>query len=399
MPKVFSLVCAALFFLMLVGNGAAIEIDDQVFIPTMGVDRVEGGLQLTVHMPRGAATGESGDPASEYTVVMAQARGFSTCLDVLRIGLPRKVNYMQLMLIVFSEEVARDEGFFALIEEMINSQQIGPHATVSVSQCKASEIIENLQPQVGMSLTRSLEGALKSLESTTYADRQQLMMLYHEMVGETRDATTILSDIQQPVHLGELIAKERQPGDILPGQLPVEHQYRVVRMGAALINDQRMVDTLTGYEVQLMGMLKGDVTDSLIFLSPEGMPTLTTYVRQSAPSKVVIDMAKGSIQVELFLSFYTLLDRSMTPEEHAGYAACAEAMMHEHLSQLIDKLQHSGVDPVGFAGYAVRGFPTVQRWQEYQWKERWPGMAVDIIVSAHMRDPGDGPGSQPYTAH
>ena len=365
----------------------------------MGIDCVEDGLQLTVHMPRGASAGESGDPASEYTVVTAQARGFSTCLDMLRVGLPRKVNYMQLMLIVFSEEVARNEGFFALVEEMITSQQIGPHATVSVSQCRASEIIENLQPQVGMSLTRSLEGALKSLESTTYADRQQLMMFYHEMVGQTRDATTMLSDLQQPVDLGRLIAKERQPGDMLPGQLPVEHQYRVVRMGAALMDDKRMVATLTGYEVQLMGILKGDVTDSLIILAPEDLPELTTYVRQSAPPKVSIDAAHGRIQAEVFLSFYTLLDRPMTPGEHAGYTACAEGMMHEHLSQLIGKLQRSGVDPIGFAGYAVRGFPTVLRWQEYAWKERWPGMTVDIIVSAHMRDPGDGPGSQPYTAH
>ncbi len=410
-----ALVCAVMVFLT--GCWDSREIDDQLFVLVMGIDKEENGLRLSIHVPvspkaseRSQASSGSGDKESSggqgeeksgenEAVVSVTGRDFIEAMDLLTATTPYHVNMQQLKVLAVSEEFARSDMFHEFLSAVIFYRSIRRTATIAVMRGSAREFVGNLHTFEGpLTQGKALEVAMDAYNDNSYVPRTTLQTLKTQMSSFYGDGIAMYGTVSK-ASVGEEGTKkfdaQRQPGDLDISELPTSKYTGTRIFGSALFNHKKMVGSLTGYETQLTLLMRGQAQGLLIRLpyndddehTPEYVSVQVGAIRKPR-NRVSIDETRAlHISVNLPLRASLLTWSEQHPPDTTLLTNELTEVITQDISELCARLQKQNTDPVGFRGLLARQFGTMQEMINYEWERAYESAQTDVHVEVYFSVP------------
>lgn len=353
------------------------ELQDNFFPISMALDVAEGGqlrislkaLTGSTNSPSVGDSPESAQDETAYVTIEAMGKDYLQAMTLLITTVPRALNLSQLREIVISRKLAESDAFAQVLTNTSKYYQINEEALLVVCEGEAQEIIRVQRSFIGLRLSRYLDVLLTSFEDQGTIARSTLRSTRRALRSTVYDPLAIYAaynnfDTIVPLPEEDTLA-------VLPGNLPRKSTDAVEYMGSAVFSGSKMVGTLTGQEMQMLHIVKGDYTKLNVSLEGE-----VYVVERRFGSKISVKRDGGK---DTLYSKICVIASTLDPASHVDADVFADAIAKEAYL-LIEKLQSMGADAIGFGQSAVKGFLTTSKWEAYGWLTRYPMCAIDIDV-------------------
>ncbi|MDR3052176.1 MAG: Ger(x)C family spore germination C-terminal domain-containing protein [Oscillospiraceae bacterium] len=389
MAKSIRLTALALAALLCLGGcSESASLDERVFAVVMTLDAVEEGrLRLGVQINTGASAQSAPESAPEsaqqsalqqgaYYLLSTTGQDYAQALTLLRVTLPRQLDFSHLQELVVSEDLARSQAMPGLLRDVLRTDTVRPGAYLLVARKDALDFAAHQRPFVGTRLSEYLALRMDNARRQGGVGIATLKEAWTDMEANRADTAATyaaVNDFSATVPLTPDAAL-----DDLPGHLPRTSVNQTEYLGAALFCQGVMVGAVTGAGMALTHLLRGDVRQAPFVT--QGATFMLTQRR--APRHTIIKEVQGyMLRFELYLA----------AEPGGGLWAVSTDTLQSALEQaLTDQLlfyQSLGCDPVGFGYQAATLFPTLQAWQAFDWRTAFAGASVQVRVRL---TPGEG---------
>ncbi len=358
------------------------QVEEQLLVIVMGLDTAESGdIQMTIKVPSNTAGGHDASSSDEaekggnqmgYLTLCATGHRFADTLELLLATTPRSLNFSQVREIVISRKLAESSHFSLLLQQLYTLPRMRTQAVVVICEEEASQFVEEQKPYVGQRLSRYIEVSINNYAGKGFVPVTTLTDAVKEMAYGWMDPLLILGaapgEEAQAAHGGNVL-------DVDAGALKATSVNAVKLFGAAATDGRQVCGTLTGYEMALINLIRGNV-HSLSLQDDQGFP-LPVYV----PSPATLSLS-GREEMTLHVS--------LVCEVHytSGYAPDARALeerLSAEIEQTIHKMQQMGCDGLGFGNLAVRRFLTLAEWENFNFREKYRHALVDAHVQIRLK--------------
>ncbi len=400
---------AATFLLLLClglgGCGLTQQPEHQAYVITLGIDRAQNGqVEVWVQVPSiggGGSSEDSGSGGSKYEMFSAQGADLSDALDLLAATLPSRLQLTLTKSVVVAEAVARSQDFKHILDDLVLSYHIYDSAAVIVTRGTARDFLAAQKPSIGIRLSTSVMAALEQFRQSGYIPYNTLYDLFSANHSIYSDPVLILADTgpedtqgqdgqgQAPASAGEPPSLDGQTArnggetgedgpvstaqDAYPGTLPRIGPNLNQYMGCALMRDGQMVGTLDGVSSRWLCVLRGEV-DSVSYLAQGQALELRA---QGAP-QAHLELGEQSLEIQIELAL-----RAYPPRRNIDLEQVRRRVTQD-ITRLFAQCQQAGVEPLNLAQRAALGFPTVDSFTAYAFREKFCQAAVDVSVTVEL---------------
>lgn len=399
---------AATFLLLLClglgGCGLTQQPEHQAYVITLGIDRAQNGqVEVWVQVPSiGGGSSEEGESGgSKYEMFSAQGADLSDALDLLAATLPSRLQLTLTKSVVVAEAVARSQDFKHILDDLVLSYHIYDSAAVIVTRGTARDFLAAQKPSIGIRLSTSVMAALEQFRQSGYIPYNTLYDLFSANHSIYSDPVLILADTgpedtqgqdgqgQAPASAGEPPSLDGQTArngggtgedgpvstaqDAYPGTLPRTGPNLNQYMGCALMRDGQMVGTLDGVSSRWLCVLRGEV-DSVSYLAQGQALELRA---QGAP-QAHLELGEQSLEIQIELAL-----RAYPPRRNIDLEQVRRRVTQD-ITRLFAQCQQAGVEPLNLAQRAALGFPTVDSFTAYAFREKFCQAAVDVSVTVEL---------------
>lgn len=374
-----ALAALLLLLALLTGCAHAGEVENQAYALVLGVEAGNGGgIALTIRIPRIGKRGGAEDAGEEpYLLLSAEGDSYVQALERLQWATARELNLSHLKLIIVSRALAASEPFPALIRQIAQTRHLYTTAGFIVCEGSAKAFIEGQQTILGTRMSSEISAMFRHYAAHGYIPHAAFADLYYATLSGGSDPTGIWGFLDS----GEPSQQTREAAAIIGGdedglrqsaQTASSRQY----LGAAVLRDGRLVTHLDARETLYLNLLTENL-DS--FSYAHGGRDYTLACMRRPKQTVRLDGDRVTVGVTLWLS-------CEDAASEAALKALAEDMSGA-LAAMIRRCQQAGIEPFGFTEHAAARFLTVDAWQRFNWRSRWP--SADVEVRVHIAGSGN----------
>jgi len=192
---------------------------------------------------------------------------------------------------------------------------------------------------------------------------------------------------------GQVQAQEPVRRGYLPGRAPITGENHTQVSGLAIFSGQRMVGALDSFETQTLDMLTKSRTRKVLSLPDPGSEddTITVSIMPTRRGKTRAYMVGDTPTFEIDVHLRANIEHI---RDGAGYNQnfLAEYIRREclrNMEDLVDSLQNRyHADLLGLSNRLARNFRTVQEWEAFGWRERYPDADIRINLNITMENTG-----------
>ncbi len=362
------------------------QLEEQMLVIILGVDETEEGIRLVLKIPSNSASGDSGgdntsgeDDAMSgggqmgYLLLEATGGSFEDTMTLLHATTPRTLNFCQVREVVVGEKLASGDQFAALIAKIYMLPRMRSQAIMVISRGEAREFVAAQKPYVGIRLSRYVDTTISNYAGKGFIPTVTLGQAHRDLGMGFVDPLLVYGAVNrfdQPEY-------EKMPIDSLPGNLPRKSVNKVEMLGAAATDGVGVSGELTGYEMALVHLLRGDVED--LNIDNRDDPSARISARSPATLRVDLSTRPATLSVQL------LCVARYAP----GLAPDAEAVrrrVETDIAQMLRKLQQMRCDGVGFGNIAVRQCMTMAQWDALNWRDTYSEADVQVEVRLQLRE-------------
>ena len=362
------------------GCGESRQVENQAYILAMGLDLNEDGdFVITALSPKisgggGDESGSSGSGSenSDYLHLSVRGESYERALERLNWAVPRTLNLSQLKLIVFSQDLVQQVNCRDLFHEISKTELLFTAAHVVVSEGKAQEFVENLQPTVGTRLSTDIEASIEHYVNYGITPDSRLATLYYQTESVYSDPLAIYAMLSDEEGSGSGEENGAQPASALSGPAEqvsqkLDSDIRTRYLGAAVFCNGEFRGLLDGGETVLANLLTDSLNlfwytleDECVKLNTVGKP------------KIKVDTDADPVKIEISIQL------SVSNQDQRMRVEKLRDSLKSDIEALIEHTQRMGVEPFGFAEVAARGFANLDQWQQYDWREKYRHSDVEI---------------------
>ena len=371
MRKVCLILMICLICLSAAGCAVTGEVENQAYALVMGVDDRDGGIGLTIRIPRigqgGGDDGKSGGQGEPYLVISASGDDYAQALEHLQWATARELNLSHLRLLVVSEALSTQERFPGLIRAVAETRHLYTTAGFIVCEGRAQSFIEGQETLLGSHLSSDIDAMFRHYAAHGFIPAATVADLYYASDACYSDPVGVwgFPDTGEKPAAAIIEADESTLNDIT--RTASSRQY----LGAALFRNGRLIGRLDGPETLCYNLLTRRV-DTFSFESGGRAWTLSSAL----PTRLSVAFDGNSARL--------LADVRLSCAD-AGDLSGLEADIARDLKALILRCQALGVEPFGFAEKAAARFLTLGEWLACDWRSRFSGAEID--VSVHISSP------------
>ena len=362
--------------LAITGCAANGEVENQAFALVLGVDRVDGAIELTMRIPHIGKSGESGDTnggSEDYLVLSARGDSYAQALEHLQWSVERELNLSQLKLVIVSESLASEPGFAPLISSIAETRHLYTTSAFVVCEGSAREFIEGQETVLGTRLSSEIAAEFRHYAAHGYIPRSTFADLYYLSRSFYSDPTGIRGFIESD--------KSVESGDSTPASAVIAADPDdVIRetdtassrhcLGAVIFRDGVLARLLDARETLLLDLATGRV-DSFVYSAGGNAYSLSSILRPKRRVRV----SNGAVEIALTVR---LASEARLPKEAVEPLKSSIA---NDIVTLIHSCQADRLDPFGFAERAAIHFPTFDDWLAFDWRERFAEASVSVEVT------------------
>ncbi len=360
------------------------QLEEQLLVISLGLDKTEAGhIRISVKVPSnsGGGGGESGGGESAssggeqagYLLLEAEGASFSDAMNLLHATTPRTLNFSQIREVTVGERAAADVGFADLLEAVLSLPRIREDAALVSCKGDAKAFIEAQKPYVGARLSRYIETTLLNYAGKGFVPNTSLGQAVRDLGYGFQDPLLIYGAVND-------FAGEPGPAenalDAVAGELARKSVNKVELFGAAATDGVCVSGVLTGYEMALLHLVRGDVQSLNVQMGDD----LAIPIFAVCPAGLGVDRQESPARLTVRLACEAHALPDAPPDADA---LCR--MLEQEITSAIRRLQAFRCDGLGFGNAAVRMCRTVAEWEALSWRDVYAAADVDVDVTLHIR--------------
>lgn len=353
------------------------EMDSLGFMTSMGFDKSEKGIMLTVQIlnPRAIASQKA---VNEPSIIVYTEEGKDTIEMIRRMitRSSRKLNGTHLGNIVFGEEFAK-EGIIEVLDFLSREHQFRTQMYFTVAKgTTANEVLKNvstLDPNPALKLSSSLKASDQIWAGTHVTELIEL-------------TNSIISDGIDPVLTGVEITDNREDHDSIEMLKKMETDAIKI-YGLAVFNNDKFEGWLNEDESKGFNYIMGDVPSTMAYVEDKRVGKISIEVIKTKAKRIatlVNEKPHITVDIDVEVNIETVSgDFDITKEENIEIIEqLAEEKGLRVCSKTLKKAQKElGVDIFGFG-------ETIHRTNPKLWgslKENWNDTFKDLPLKLNFK--------------
>ncbi len=327
-----------LLSVLLLGGCSLLPEEERAFAVCLGVDERGGIWTVYARLPTYAGVGE-------YLTVSARGTSFGEAMTMLDAASPIRIHYGQVRLAVFSKALAEGEHFAGTLSDLGRMREFRMAAAVAVTEDALEKVMDALEPETGMRLSKYLEVLLSS--------RAALGTIPDAKMGEL-----LRSGVRQSMAVANLTLEAE--GRTVPGlaeQPLAAKELAVQASGAWLIGqDGKVHGQLTAGEHQLLRLMQGKLRKGALSFDGRSVTVLESACSVERTGQ------EATCRIRL-----KCRDRQLTDEE-------LEEAVRQGCGAVMQKLAAADCDALGLARTRMMACADWQQWQRAGWDRVYPAL-------------------------
>ncbi|WP_157643577.1 Ger(x)C family spore germination protein [Paenibacillus camerounensis] len=340
----------ALQSMVLTGCWSRVEINDRLLVVAMFLDELEDDkvlLTLGYAKPNQIASGAGGESSGAsmpYATVQGEGRNISEAYRNIQTNISREIFWGQVKIIVMGEQYART-GVQPLLD-FVNRKSAIPLKTYILVAKEAAEAISMFPTQI------------EKFPSE----------IFRELVARKKIITGSVKHF--------MIAQEYGRGMILSylSPNPDKSQGNMIRvLGAALFQDNRMVDTIDIYKTRGAMWLRGNIKDAIITFPSPSDGELISLLIISAKSKLSLSRKDEKFVYTFKLDIESIVDSSNStlemsdPDTMRHLEKILAGEVESRIMQAFDASLKAGSDAFQLGSHIAWNYPAEWKAVKADW--------------------------------
>ncbi len=355
----------------------------------------------------GVSGGGGGQGNQASYVTTAESDSINSALNLIENYIGKQINLSHTKQIVISEDLARMGGLHRFIHGIIRGRQFRPTTNIFVCYGPADEFLKASSEIFTMNEAKYYELVNGSYTYTGFGVDSTVRSFYNSMESRysqpvvALEAVNIYSSVDE-FNLSNSTALQKgrdtpHPGDYKAGMIPRIGGPRTEIMGIALFRNDMMVGTMDGEGAKFYLITSGKFQTSFLSVPDpidEGSFIVLRIRQNRSPSYTVkIEDDKPHINLKINLEGDFASIQSSANYEDIGNIAIAEKATEEFLKEgimryLEDTAKKYNSDINGFGAKARMLFPNWEKWDDYNWLEKYKDSVFNLKVSFKIRRTG-----------
>ncbi|PJY99252.1 MULTISPECIES: Ger(x)C family spore germination protein [Bacillus] len=369
------------------------ELTDLAIISAIGIDRTNDGKYL-VHFqiinPGNVAGGLQGGGTGDRPPVSVYSMSGDNLAEALRKGaqkVSRRLYFAHTSLIVLSENLAKKEGLYAVLDNIDRDTEIRSTSTLVIAhETKAENIVKTLTP-IDKIPSNKVNKTLK------FANSQY--------------GGTIKTSIQEVIQC--LAAKTKTP--VIPGYVIVGDSKKGVSMENTQATDPNTILKANGLAVfdengRLKYWIEGDTSVGAVWLKNKVKQTYVNadwkgvnpavsfqVIRQK--TKLSPKMENGKLKFDVKISAEGTIDAVNYPFHLSDPKVLLQLerlvgkQIEKDMNKTVKEIQDKKVDFVGFGEKVLRTYPDYWKKVESEWNEQtFANIPIHVNADVFIRRTG-----------
>lgn len=374
------------------------EIDDLVFIISIGIDKgTKENLKITVQYPTTKSTSQQGSSSSdegELGILSVEAPSIFSAIDLLNSNITRRFSFTHLKLLVFSEEIAR-EGLNKYLNSIYMYREMRHGIPVLISKTSANDFVKKNQSIIGSDPSKTIS-FIPELSYSTGLYPAMILEDFGSYITSTYSEAVAMLVSTKDVNTNK-DANSKEVIDFSAGNLPIESAVDRRILGTAIFHNDKLVGELNGDETRVFliaaDRFKGAFMDIPDPLDPNSYVSFD--VRLQRPPKVTSKIVdnKVYINISIFIepnindiqSGINYLEVNKLPILESAFANYIKTT----LDDVINKCQYKyNSDIFGFGDSVATHFLTIQEWEKFDWLNNFDNAIITTDVKVVIRRTG-----------
>ncbi len=181
----------------LTGCSSINGIDNYYFIISLGLDKSDSGLKVSIQIPSNSSqdsSGGSSTQSAEYEIFSAEGVSIDECITILNNYLNKKINLSHCSALIISEELAK-EGIQTYINTLSNNTELRHSCNIIVSNGTSIDVLENISNSGAVFSARLYDYLINSSEYTGYTIQSSFGDFFQALENDYYEPTTIYTII------------------------------------------------------------------------------------------------------------------------------------------------------------------------------------------------------------
>lgn len=340
-------------------------------------------------------------------LMVLEAPSFVEGINMINALMPKRVSLLHVKMIVISEELAK-EGVEDFVIPMSRYNDVKNSVSFVVSKSSAYEFVASEKATLTDSLQLDMEMIMETdKESTPYliVSLSQFLKQYNSPYG---DAAATLGNVNQAEYKdkkkdGESPAEKIAHTDarfeegFTAGDLPIIGHSEMELAGMAVFSHDKMVGVLNTNECQTMAFLTDAFRTTLMTIPDPNEPEedfVSLRIRRSKPVRFKSWIDEEDVaHIQIHVSVNGTIEVTQNPDsefiqdpaQRAELKQYTAKIMEERSRDLIEKLQREyRADILQLGRRVAKNFLTIQEWEAYQWRNRYPDAQIDVSYQINL---------------
>ena len=384
-------------------NGAH-ETDEILWVISIGIDKADDGdLLVSYRIANPQAETPSGGGGSEAqgkkksTVMTIKAPSLAEARNILDSSTSRRVSQSHNMVVMVSEELARD-GVQDSIGGLMRRRDFRGSVYMIVCRSQARDMFTGNEPPIDQLISRWIQNYMHSSVDTSYYLSLNAHDFYDRLKASSGAPLAIAYGLN-PRSEDDRSTGNRYTGRVdayQAGDLPRQGGNPVEVAGTAVFKADKLVGFLDTGETRALSILLDTLPRGLVTiddpLDPQRLVAVT--IRNGRKPKFTIDIsgAHPVITVDVFLEGEMMTVPSGINYESKEYHTLIEAEIsnafQEQITNMLVRTQQWGADVVDFGRFIRPKFWTLQEMRQYDWDKQYLQAAIQVKVQTQIRRAG-----------
>ena len=391
-----------LLSLLLSGCWDRREIEDSIYVASIGVDRQDDEYLWTFRLVEAerltagmltAPTAEAGKLASG--VVTVRATSLQQAVQMIQPSIMRVISLEHVRWIGFGEEVAR-HGLNPVLSQLLRHREIRRATNVYVVQERALDGFLNNRPVADLNPMKFFETARLVQKRFHLSPPIQLQHFYARLSASGVDPVMALIGVNE-------MAKEPLGSELPPmagrslkaGEVPRNGGNPVEFMGTAVFRADKFAGTLSVDETSVLLSLRGEMGKVYVSVPDpkvEGVYITMRLQQENKPQyRAQFQGNRPVLHVKLQFEAELLSTPGMTDyADPVNRRELERSIAKDYLAPLYRSFTEKvygewGTDPAGFGQLFRSRFATFDDWQAYRWSDKVPDLKVTVESDVYVR--------------
>ncbi|SHI56642.1 Ger(x)C family spore germination protein [Clostridium intestinale] len=374
------------------------EIEDIGYVAVIGIDdagfnNISVTFQVTNPQVGTSAKVKVDEPATNIITLLS--KDLITAREISSMSIARRLTFAHVKAVVVSEEFAKTDKLFTLIEAAQRDRDIRRDFDFIICKEKASEFIRKNDPQFDTRVAKYYDFVSSRWKDSGYVPLSDL----HRLSQRTSDDLGLFLGTYATTNKENEKKFAENETDYIAGEIPEQEPNPTQMMGSAVFRKGKMIGTLTGDETRLALILRPKIiTNHLIISFPDPMKEeeRVTTMMFRGKNKIKIDVTNEhpviNVTVPLKLSITaipSLIDYVENQENQRILEQSIKEYLEDKATKLVKKTQEEfHGEPFNWSIVVRKEFRLYDDLENYNWMDKYTDAEVNIKFDVKIKDFG-----------